>query len=281
MSTRWRAAGLVAPLKATAPGGVALAVEPEGDGEAQLEAPAGRPGQLPPVGRDDAPDRLEVAAEAGLGVVVPAALDIRLDVELDALEAFFGGDGGAVVADQLDQQLGQVAELPGPAGPAAGGLHGQAVAGRGGHVPPQVVADDVELALAVGVVARPVGGVDPVAELQVDGPEAVGPQEGEPTPRLGERQGARPVPFVDGHGPGRRGGGGGRGPAGQAPAGDGEHGRQDQDAGCPAHRAPPRRLPRNEYLSAAGPLKLRPGRRAAVRRQPGSAPRPGASGSCP
>jgi hypothetical protein len=99
------------------PGGVALAVEPEGDGEAQLEAAAGRPAELPPVGGDDALDRGEVAVEAGLGVVVPAALDVRLDVELDALEAFAGGDVGVVVADQLDQQLAQVAELPGQPGP--------------------------------------------------------------------------------------------------------------------------------------------------------------------
>jgi hypothetical protein len=141
-------------------------------------------------------------------------------------------------------------------GPAPERLHRQPEAGGGGHELLDLAADRRQPGLLLGVAVGQLGGVEVVADLQVDGVEVVGPQEAQPPLDLGAGEVAGVVPLVDGHA--RRhahlpeleaglvgGGDGGR-------AADREHGGQDQDGGCPAHRSLPigNRWPMGTYRQA-------------------------------
>ena len=148
---------------------------------------------------------------------------------------------GVVAGHQVDQHRPQVAEVgPEPVWPAPQRLHRRPVAGRGGHEPPDLAADGAQQ-LPVGRV----GGVQVLADLKVDGAEAVGPQEAQPPLDLGRSEVAGVVPLVDGQArrhahlpvPRVRLVSGG---AAHGRAADREHDGQDQDGGCPAHGLPPR-----------------------------------------
>jgi hypothetical protein len=106
--------------------GRAAGVEPERHREAELQA-----ARHPPPGPHDAPQRLEVGEETPLLVVEEARQRVRLDVELNPVQALPGVHAGVVVGDHLDEQRSQVAQrLLGPGRAAADRVHGQPVVPR-------------------------------------------------------------------------------------------------------------------------------------------------------
>jgi hypothetical protein len=98
---------------------------------------------------------------------------------------FGGGDAEVVLGDQLDDLRPQVAAfLVGPVRSAADRVDRQAVAGGGGDVAPECLLGLPEPRLLC-LAHRLVGDVEVVAEVEVDGPEAVRAEEPQPLAGLG------------------------------------------------------------------------------------------------
>lgn len=104
-----------------------LPVEPEGDGEAQPQIAVALPGPDVPVVGHDLLQRRQAPPERKIHVVPEAVLHVRLDVELDPLEALVGKDDPVVLGDQVEQEGAEVAVgVVGPVGPATDRVDRQA-----------------------------------------------------------------------------------------------------------------------------------------------------------
>jgi len=226
-------------------------VEPEGDREAEPQAAVAGLGPHLLVGVHDALERREVVLEGGFHVVEEARIDVRLDVQLDALEALVGGDSPVVVRDELDELGAQVAVCRvGPVRSSSDRMHREAEVGGARHEAFEVAPELVE-AGSLRSAGWLVGDLEVLTDVGVDRLEVVRAQGVEALFAHPSVDLAHLVPLEDGEAWRRRRGGSARVGA-QHHA---KHGREDEDPGDrPVHQHTSRRAdPASRDSSAARP----------------------------